>query len=222
MGWPGIPTRRGDAAKAPQRLSQRPARDLPVVEPWGGASLVLPWRPGPPRGRVTLAGADIALLVAAGLGAGTVNGVAGGGTLVSFPALLATGVPALQANVTSTLGIWPGYLGGVAGFRAEIKGQGRSMRLVGPAVGGAVVGSVLLLITPSSAFKSLAPYLVLLACLLFAVQPLIARWLRSSVATGADVATSADVATGDGAPHPSEAAAAEGRRRHFGVASVGP
>jgi uncharacterized membrane protein YfcA len=170
---------------------------------------------------VTLAGADIALLVAAGLGAGTVNGVAGGGTLVSFPALLATGVPALQANVTSTLGIWPGYLGGVAGFRAEIKGQGRSMRLVGPAVGGAVVGSVLLLITPSSAFKSLAPYLVLLACLLFAAQPLIARWLRSSVATGADVSTSADVAPGDVAPHPSEAAAAGGRRRHFGVASVG-
>ncbi|MGC9962771.1 MAG: TSUP family transporter, partial [Acidimicrobiales bacterium] len=77
-----------------------------------------------------LSSGDIVLLVAAGLGAGTVNGVAGGGTLVSFPALLATGLQPLQANVTSTLGIWPGYLGGVAGFRSEVREQPRRRLVV--------------------------------------------------------------------------------------------
>jgi uncharacterized membrane protein YfcA len=117
---------------------------------------------------------DALLLVAAGLGAGTINGVAGGGTLVSFPALLAVGVPAIQANVTSTIGIWPSYLGGVAGFRAEIREQRESRWLIWPAGAGALAGAVLLLTTPASLFKSMAPYLVLAACGLFAAQPLVA------------------------------------------------
>jgi len=131
---------------------------------------------------------DVVLLLAAGLGAGTVNGVAGGGTLVSFPALLATGLPALQANVTSTIGIWPGYLGGVAGFRAEVRQQpsARLGALSGAAAVGAVVGSILLLVTPVDAFKDLAPYLVLAACLLFAVQPLVSRWLKARLEGIAD------------------------------------
>lgn len=131
---------------------------------------------------------DVVLLLAAGLGAGTVNGVAGGGTLVSFPALLATGLPALQANVTSTVGIWPGYLGGVAGFRSEVRQQPRRrLRLLsGAAVVGAAVGSVLLLVTPVSAFKSLAPYLVLASCLLFATQPLISRLVKERLAAVSD------------------------------------
>jgi hypothetical protein len=112
-----------------------------------------------------LTGGDVVLLVAAGLGAGTVNGVAGGGTLVSFPALLAIGLPALQANVTSTLGIWPGYLGGVAGFRSEVGKQPRRRLLVLSccAAVGATGGSTLLLVTPGSAFKAIAPYLILTA-----------------------------------------------------------
>jgi uncharacterized protein len=124
---------------------------------------------------------EVVLLLAAGLGAGTVNGAAGGGTLVSFPALLATGLPALQANVTSTVGILPGYLGGVAGFRSEVREQPqRRLRLLsGAAMVGAAIGSVLLLVTPVSAFKTLAPYLVLAACGLFAVQPLISRWVKA-------------------------------------------
>jgi uncharacterized membrane protein YfcA len=127
-------------------------------------------------------GGDVALLVAAGLGAGTVNGVAGGGTLVSFPALLAVGLPALQANVTSTIGICPGYLGGVAGFRAEVRDQPRArLALTAPAVVGAVAGGILLLVTPSSDFRAMAPYLVLAACGLFAVQPVVGRWLKARV-----------------------------------------
>lgn len=131
---------------------------------------------------------DILLLIAAGLGAGTVNGVAGGGTLVSFPALLATGLPALQANVTSTLGIWPGYLGGVAGFRSEVREQPRRRIAVlsGAALVGAAGGSVLLLVTPGSAFRALAPYLILSACLLFVVQPVVAGWVKRRLSSLAD------------------------------------
>lgn len=119
-----------------------------------------------------------ALLALAGLGAGFVNGVAGGGTLVSFPVLLALGLPAVRANVTSTIGIWPGYLGGVAGFRREIGDQMDRLRALAPvAVSGGVVGAVLLLVTPSHAFSRAAPYLVLLACGLFSVQPVLAKRL---------------------------------------------
>jgi uncharacterized membrane protein YfcA len=134
-----------------------------------------------------LSAGDVVLLVAAGLGAGTINGAAGGGTLVSFPALLAIGLPALQANVTSTLGIWPGYLGGVAGFRSEVRDQPRRRLAIlsGAALVGAAGGSILLLVTPGSAFKTLAPYLVLGACVLFALQPVVGSWVKrhhSSVA----------------------------------------
>lgn len=124
------------------------------------------------------AGQD-ALLVAAGLGAGIINGAAGGGTLVSFPALLAVGYPALVANVTSTVGIWTGYVGGSAGFRAELADQrGRLARLTPTIVAGALLGGILLLTTPTRDFRRVAPYLLLLACGLFAVQPLLGRYLR--------------------------------------------
>ncbi|MGO9195909.1 MAG: sulfite exporter TauE/SafE family protein [Acidimicrobiales bacterium] len=113
-------------------------------------------------------------MIVAGLVAGTVNGAAGGGTLVSFPALLAVGLPALRANMTSTVGIWPGYLGGVAGFRAEVSGQSRRvLALSAPALAGATLGSVLLFTTPEHTFAAVVPYLVLGACGLFAVQPLV-------------------------------------------------
>lgn len=118
-------------------------------------------------------------LSAAGLVAGIVNGVAGGGSLVSFPALLAAGYPALGANVTSTVGIWPGYLGGTAGFRREVNEQtGRIRQISVTTLAGAVVGAVLLLTTPSGWFRQLAPFFILGACLLFACQPILARRLR--------------------------------------------
>lgn len=120
-----------------------------------------------------------ALLVAlAGLGAGLVNGVAGGGTMVSFPALLALGYPALTANMTSTVGIWPGYVGGVAGFRNEVSSQRDRVRQLAPvAVLGAGAGAALLLTTSQAVFARLAPWLVVAATVLFAVQPLVRRVL---------------------------------------------
>lgn len=124
--------------------------------------------------------ADALLLVAAGFGAGLVNGVAGGGSLVSFPALLAVGHTAVVANVTSTVGIWTGYLGGVAGFRTQLQAQRDRVRVLAPvSLAGGAAGAVLLLVTPEDLFEGLAPLLVLLACALFAAQPLLATRLRA-------------------------------------------
>jgi uncharacterized protein len=127
---------------------------------------------------VHLSAFHVVLLILAGVGAGIFNGVAGGGSLISFPLLLALGYSALTANVTNTVGIWPGYLGSAAGFRSHIRDQkGRLARLTPVSVSGAIVGAVLLLTTSSATFSRLAPWLVLGASLLFAAQPLLRRAL---------------------------------------------
>jgi len=127
---------------------------------------------------MTLNASHVVLLILAGLGAGIFNGVAGGGSLISFPILLGLGYPALTANITNTVGIWPGYLGGAAGFRAEIADQQRRLvRLTPIALAGGVIGAVLLLTTSSALFTRLAPYLILGAAALFAIQPLVRRAL---------------------------------------------
>jgi uncharacterized membrane protein YfcA len=113
-----------------------------------------------------------ALLIAgAGLLAGAVNAVAGGGTLIAFPALLAAGLPAVTANITSSTGLVTGYAGGAFGYRRELAGQLARLVALGPwaALGGAV-GAVILLVTPKAGFKDAVPFLVLLACALLASQ----------------------------------------------------
>ena len=122
------------------------------------------------------------LLIAAGVAlvAGVINSIAGGGSLILFPTLVALGLPPVAANVTNSVAQWPGYLGSIAGFRAEYAGQrGRLVRFGVVAVLGGATGSVLLLTTPSAAFDVVVPVLVLLASLLLAVQPLLSRWLRT-------------------------------------------
>jgi len=121
-----------------------------------------------------------ALLAAAGLAAGTVNAVAGGGSLISFPALLAAGYPPVTANVTNTVALFPGYAGSVAGGRLELQGQGRRIRSVAlTSVVGAVLGAVLLLTTSGYVFERVVPYLILLACLLLLLQPRLARAVQA-------------------------------------------
>jgi hypothetical protein len=123
------------------------------------------------------------LLIAAGVAllAGGVNSVAGGGSLILFPTLVALGLGTVEANVTNSVVQWPGYLGGVAGFRREYAGQrGRLVRFGVVALLGGAAGSVLLLTTPSEAFDVVVPVLVLLASVLLAFQPLINRRLRRS------------------------------------------
>jgi uncharacterized protein len=121
---------------------------------------------------------EAVLVLGAGALAGGVNAIAGGGTLISFPALLATGMPAVQANTTSSVGLVFGYASGARAYRPELRGQReRALALLPAAVAGALVGAALLLLLPSESFEAAVPWLVLGGCLLIAVQPRLAHWL---------------------------------------------
>jgi hypothetical protein len=116
-------------------------------------------------------------LAAAAFAAGAINAVAGGGSLVSFPALVAAGYPSKTANVTNTVALWPGYIGGSIGYRGELERQRkRIVALVLPSVLGALLGSVILLATPESAFDAIVPFLILFACGLMAFQDPLGRF----------------------------------------------
>lgn len=122
--------------------------------------------------------AGVVFLLVSGLLAGAVNAVAGGGSLLVFPALLAVGFPPLAANVTNSVAQWPGYVGLVLGARRDLPGQGR--RIVGTAIVaalGAGVGAALLLVLPASVFDAVVPVLVILASLTMAVGPRLKRVL---------------------------------------------
>jgi len=116
-------------------------------------------------------------LLAAAFVAGAINAVAGGGSLVSFPALIAAGYSPKTANVTNTVALWPGYLSGSFGYRGELKTQrSRVIALTAPSIAGALAGSVILLLTPGSAFDVIVPFLILFACGLMAAQERLARF----------------------------------------------
>jgi hypothetical protein len=122
---------------------------------------------------------DALLVLAGGLVAGFANTVAGGGSLLTFPLLVAVGLPPLDANVTNTVGIVPAAVGGLLGLRRELAGQGRRLALLMPfAVGGAVVGAVLLLTTPARVFTRVVPALIVVACLVLLAQRPLARVLE--------------------------------------------
>jgi len=113
--------------------------------------------------------------------AGAINSVAGGGTLISFPTLIWLGLPSVAANATNTVATWPGSVGGAWGFRRELRaGEPRLLVLVAPSVVGGIAGALLLRWTPPAIFDTLAPFLVLLATLLFMAQETIQKRLKSS------------------------------------------
>lgn len=122
-----------------------------------------------------------ALAVAlAGLGAGTINAVVGSGTLITFPVLLAVGYPPVLANVSNTVGLVPGSLSSVVGYRAELAGQrDRLTRLGAASVLGAGAGATALLVLPDGAFGAIVPVLIGLGCLLVVLQPRLSRWLAA-------------------------------------------
>jgi uncharacterized membrane protein YfcA len=121
------------------------------------------------------------VIFAAGFVAGMMNSVAGGGTLLTFPALIWMGMDAKAANVTSTVALWPGSLGGMFGFRRELRGARRWMRLLAvPSVLGGLVGALLLIKTPSRIFAAIVPFLILFATILFAAGERIARRIGST------------------------------------------
>ena len=118
------------------------------------------------------------IAAAAAAGAGAVNVLAGGGTLISFPVLTAIGVPVVSANATNTVALCPGYVGGTYALRREIDATGEPLRrrLVVSGLGG-LTGALLLLLTSNAVFRSIVPYLILLSCLLLAVQDPLRRWV---------------------------------------------
>ncbi|GAA3171399.1 MULTISPECIES: sulfite exporter TauE/SafE family protein [Streptomyces] len=119
-------------------------------------------------------------VLAAGLGAGTINTVVGSGTLITFPVLLAVGLPPVTANVSNSLGLVPGSLSGAIGYRRELTGQRPRLLLFGTAalLGGAT-GAALLVALPSDAFDAIVPVLVGVALVLVVIQPRLARALRA-------------------------------------------
>ena len=121
----------------------------------------------------------VVLLSAASL-AGALNAVAGGGTFLTFPALVYAGVPPIPANATSTLAVFPGYLTGALGFRRELAAidRGRLLRLLGLGLLGGLAGSLLLLVTPAEVFRAVVPWLLLVATLVFAVGDTVASRFR--------------------------------------------
>ena len=119
------------------------------------------------------------VLVGAGLLAGGVNAVAGGGSLISFPALIALGIPPLSANVTNSVAVWPGYVGTSWGYRRELQPQRRRLVALAPAaLLGAGLGCVLLLSTSPETFERVVPYLVIVGSLLLAVQGRVTERVR--------------------------------------------
>jgi uncharacterized membrane protein YfcA len=128
------------------------------------ASLLLGWR--------------LAIYGAAGVAGGIANGVAGGGTFITFPTLLALGIPALQANVSTTVGVVPSYLAGLSTYRSSVSSHRRRVRsLAAPALAGTLVGCALLLTGSAQTFRTVVPWLIGGATLLFAAAPAITRRL---------------------------------------------
>jgi uncharacterized protein len=117
-------------------------------------------------------------IFAAGLAAGTINTVVGSGTLITFPTLLAFGYPPVLANVSNNVGLVPGVASGVYGYRAELGGQRRRLiRLGSASMCGGLVGAILLLTLPQSAFKAIVPALIGVAVVMVVIQPRLAKWV---------------------------------------------
>ena len=121
---------------------------------------------------------EVVAILAAGTAAGTINTVVGSGTLITFPTLLAFGVPPVTANVSNNLGLVPGSVAGAWGYRRELEGQrSRVLRLISASCIGALVGAVLLLTLPEGAFEAIVPVLILLGVVLVIFQPRLSAWV---------------------------------------------
>jgi uncharacterized membrane protein YfcA len=121
---------------------------------------------------------EAALVLLAGLAAGTINTIVGSGTLITFPTLVAVGLTPVQANVTNTVGLCAGSVTGAWGYRRELAGNRRLVTVLSVVgVLGGAAGAVLLLVLPARAFNAIVPVLIGLGCLLVVVQPMLRRRL---------------------------------------------
>jgi uncharacterized membrane protein YfcA len=124
--------------------------------------------------------AEAAAIVGAGVGAGIANAIVGSGTLITFPTLLAFGYPPVTANVTNTTGLVPGNIASMIGFRPELEGQReRAVRLGAASLAGAVLGAILLLVLPASAFRAIVPAFIGLGVAAILVGPAVTRRLAA-------------------------------------------
>jgi uncharacterized protein len=124
---------------------------------------------------------------AAGVAAGGINAVVGSGSLITFPTLLAFGVPPITANVSNNVGLVPGGASGAYGYRQELAGQrGRLLRLGTASVAGSAAGAILLLKLPAGTFKVIVPVLILIACALVILQPRLNGWLAARRREGSE------------------------------------
>lgn len=123
---------------------------------------------------------DALILAVAAFCAGVLNTVAGGGTFLTFPALVYTGVPVVAANATSAVAVFPGYLGGAVGFRRELAAYDRRrlLRIVAATAVGGLIGSLLLLVSSNEAFAVVVPFLLIAATLAFAFGDRVQAWAR--------------------------------------------
>ena len=125
-----------------------------------------------------MSGLEFILVGLAAVAGGAVNALAGGGTLITFPMLTAVGIPAVAANITNTVALCPGYLGGSLAQWRDLRGHERRLWLLAPAGAlGGIAGGILLLNTGEHAFRVMVPYLILLAAGLLAVQDRLRTWL---------------------------------------------
>jgi uncharacterized membrane protein YfcA len=132
---------------------------------------------------------EIAALLAASAGAGAMNALAGGGTILTYPTLVLLGHDAITANATSTVALWPGAAASLAGYREDVARHREWLaRLFLPSLLGGALGAVLLLRTPAKTFGAIAPFLILFATLLFLIQGMVARWTGSHPDPGASPA----------------------------------
>jgi hypothetical protein len=121
----------------------------------------------------------------AAVAAGFINAMAGGGTLITFPVLMAIGLPAVTANVTNTVALLPGYLGGTMAQSKDLQGQQKKLWMLIPAGAlGGLVGGTLLLRTGEKLFTQLVPFLILLASTLLAIQNPVRKWLTDRQVVG--------------------------------------
>ncbi len=131
----------------------------------------------------------------AAVAAGIINALAGGGTLVTFPTLVATGIPAVAANITNTIALCPGYVGGIIAQARDLKDQKGRLWIFMPAgAAGGLVGGILLLVSGERLFQELVPILILVASGLLAVQDLLKAWLQRRAKNNGKGGMSASVA----------------------------
>ena len=149
-------------------------------------------------------------IFAAGLAAGTINTVVGSGTLITFPTLLAFGYPPVLANVSNNVGLVPGVASGVHGYRAELGGQRRRLiRLGSASMCGGLVGAILLLTLPQSAFKAIVPALIGVAVVMVVIQPRLAKWVAERQRARAALVTPDGASADSPLPLPRASAAEE-------------